>query len=48
MKRWTDGKIKIKKTIKKRDERGQTAASKTGQTGEHREFQLLGTWKENL
>ena len=32
-----------KKTIKKRDERGQTAASKIGQTGKHRELQLLGT-----
>ena len=48
MKRWTDGKINIKKkTIKKRDDTGEAAASKIGETGEQRESQLLGTWKEN-
>lgn len=32
-----------KKTIKKRDDTGEAAASKIGETGEQRESQLLGT-----
>lgn len=42
-------KLTLKKTIKKKkDERGQTAASKIGQTGKHRELQLLGPEKKTF